>query len=226
MDDEFDGLGMSLLAAQDVLEAVLQEVDAAALRQLKAASVAWCAHVRRELCNRLWIRLSRREGQPEPAGVDSITDLDVECLNVEAGRPWEVVVAGRQLPQLARLHGYGFVVDVQAVREAYSPEAEDDDDDEEEEDEDDVAPIGGDTLLSCIQGEGQPPHTSCCSRLWPARRLGGCTGFLWSGCGRTMQSTSWTSVRPASASPERRCSPSCCRPRRLCAVSGTPSALC
>ena len=157
MDDESDGLGGSLLAAQDVLEAVLQEVDAAALRQLKAASVAWCAHVRRELCNRLWVRLSRREGQPEPAGVDSITDLDVECLN-EAGRPWEVVVAGRQLPQLARLHGYGFVVDVQAVREAYSPEAEDDDDDEEEEDEDDVAPIGGDTLRSCIQGEGQPPH--------------------------------------------------------------------
>ena len=103
-----------------------------------------CAHARRELCNRLWVRLSRREGQPEPAGVDSITDLDVECLN-EAGRPWEVVVAGRQLPQLARLHGYGFVVDVQAVREA---DLEEDDDD---------APLGGDTLRSCIQGEGQPP---------------------------------------------------------------------
>ena len=104
-DMEFDGLGGSLLAAaEDVLEAVLQEADAAALRQLKAASVAWCAHARRELCNRLWVRLSRREGQPEPAGADSITDLDVECLN-EAGRPWEVVVAGRELPQLARLHG-------------------------------------------------------------------------------------------------------------------------
>ena len=79
---EFDGLGGSLLAAaEDVLEAMLQEADVAALRQLKAASVAWCAHVRRELCKRLWVRLSRREGQPEPAGVDSITDLDVECLN-------------------------------------------------------------------------------------------------------------------------------------------------
>ena len=110
-------LSECLLEAQDVLEAVLQKVDAAALRQLKAASVAWCNPVRRELCNRLWVRLSRREGKPEPAGADSITDLDVECLN-EAGRPWEVVVAGRQLPQLARLHGWGFVVDVQAVREA------------------------------------------------------------------------------------------------------------
>ena len=137
-------LSGSLLADQDVREAVLEKMDAAALRQLKAASVAWRAHARRELCNRLWVRLSRREGQPEPAGVGSITDLDVECLN-EAGRPWEVVVAGRQLPQLARLHGYGFVVDVQAVREA----------DLEEEDED--APLGGDTLRSCIQGEGDPP---------------------------------------------------------------------
>ena len=69
-------LGGSLLAAaQDVLEAVLQQVDAAALRQLKAASVGWGNHVRRELCSRLWVRLCRREGQPEPAGEDSITDL-------------------------------------------------------------------------------------------------------------------------------------------------------
>ena len=135
--------GSLLAAAQDVLEAVLQEVDASALCQLKAASVAWCNHARRELCNRLWVRLSRREGQPAPAGVDSITDLDVECLN-EAGRPWEVVVAGRQLPQLARLHGWGFVVDVQAVREAELRGKR-------------KAPLGGDTLRSCIQGEGQPP---------------------------------------------------------------------
>ena len=64
---------------------------------------------------------------------------------MNAGRPWEVVVAGRQLPQLARLHGYGFVVDVQAVREA---DLEEDDDD---------APLGGESLRSCIQGEGDPP---------------------------------------------------------------------
>jgi hypothetical protein len=138
-------------AAQDMLEAVLQEVDAAALCQLKAVSVAWCTQARRELCNRLW----RGEGQPEPAGVASITDLDVAVLN-EAGRPWEVVVAGRQLPQLARLHGFGFVVDVQAVREADLDAEEDDDDDEE--DGDDDAPLGGAALRSCIEGEGEPPH--------------------------------------------------------------------
>ena len=180
---EFDGLGGSLLEAEDVLRAVLQKADAAALRQLKAASVAWCTHVRRELCNRLWVRLCCREGQPEPAGVDSITDLDVECLN-EAGRPWEVVVAGCQLPQLARLHGYGFVVDVQAVREA-DLDAEEEEDSDEEEDED--APLGGVALRSCIQGEGDPPHELLLAALWPARRLGRCVGFLCSGCGRTMQ---------------------------------------
>ena len=70
-----------LLAAQDELEAVLQEVDAAAMCQLKAVSVAWCDHARRELCNRVCCR----EGA-------SITDVNVECLN-EAGRPWEVVLA-------------------------------------------------------------------------------------------------------------------------------------
>jgi hypothetical protein len=138
-------LGASFLAAQDVLEAVLQEVDAAALCQLKAVSVAWCTQARRELCN----RLCRREGQPETAGVAGITDLDVAVLN-DAGRPWEVVVAGRQLPQLARLHGFGFVVDVQAVREA-------DLDAEEEDDDDDDAPLGGAALRSCIEGEGEPP---------------------------------------------------------------------
>ena len=142
-------LGASLLAAQDVLEAVLQEVDAAALCQLKAVSVAWCTQARRELCN----RLCRREGQPELAGVASITDLDVTVLS-DAGRPWEVVVAGRQLPQLARLHGFGFVVDVQAVREA-DLDSEEDDDDEEE---DDDAPLGGAALRSCIEGEGEPPR--------------------------------------------------------------------
>ena len=139
-------LGASLLAAQDVLEAVLQEVDAAALCQLKAVSVAWCTQARRELCN----RLCRREGQPELAGVASITDLDVTVLS-DAGRPWEVVVAGRQLPQLARLHGFGFVVDVQAVREA-------DLDAEEDDDDDDDAPLGGAALRSCIEGEGEPPR--------------------------------------------------------------------
>ena len=148
--------GVFLLAGSDVLEAALEEADAAALRLLKAVSVAWRTRARRALCN----RLCRREGQPEPAGSASITDLDVERLN-DAGRPWEVVVAGCQLPQLARLHGFGFVVDVQAVRQVqqggWGAEGWDDDDDEAD-DYDVDAPLGGATLRSCIQGEGEPPH--------------------------------------------------------------------
>ena len=60
----FISLAESLLAAQDELEAVLQEVDAAAMCKLKAVSVAWCAHARRELCT----RVCGREGA-------SITDV-------------------------------------------------------------------------------------------------------------------------------------------------------
>ena len=137
-------LGASLLGLdQDVLGEVLQKVGAAALCQLKAASVAWRTHARRELFNRLCCR----ERQPEPAGVASITDLDVQVLN-GAGRPWEVVVAGRQLPQLARLHGFGLVVDVQAVRQAVRDPNE----------MRGNGPLGGAALRSCIQGEGEPPH--------------------------------------------------------------------
>jgi hypothetical protein len=74
-----------------------------------------------------------------------MTDLDFESLN-KTGRPWEVVIAGRQLPQLARLHGYGFVVDLQAIREAHLLFSGDDE------------TLGGDTLRSCIQGDGHPPN--------------------------------------------------------------------
>ena len=119
------------------------------LCRLKAVGVAWCARARRELCN----RLCRRKGRLEPADFASITDLDVERLQ-EAGRPWEAVVAGLQLPQLARLHGFGFVVDVQAVREANLGAEEEDDDDDEGDDEGDAddAPLGGAAPRSYIQG--------------------------------------------------------------------------
>ena len=140
MSDQQDHL---VLLGDDVLEAVLQEADAKALCQLKAVSMAWRGPARRELCG----RLTHRKGQPKPTGFADITDLDVECLQ-DAGRPWEVVVAGRQLPQLARLHGYGFVVDVQAVRLSDLQAVRHDDD----------APLGGAALRSCIQGEGEPPH--------------------------------------------------------------------
>ena len=150
--------GVSLMADEDVLEAALGEADATTLCRLKAVSVAWRARARHEL----WRRLCHREGHQNPTGVTDITDLDVACLQ-DAGRLWEVVVAGRQqlLPKLARLHGYGFVVDVQAVREAgLGPEVwfyDEDEDDEEEEDDEKDAPLGGAALRDCIEGEGEPP---------------------------------------------------------------------
>ena len=162
------------LAGPDVLEAALQQVDAAALCRLKAVSVAWRTRARRELCN----RLCRREGQPEPAGFASITDLDVECLK-DAERPWEVVVAGRQLPQLARLHGFGFVVDVQAVRQVRQVDwvaEEEEEDDADDGDDADDAPLGGAALRSCIEGEGEPPHelrlaAVACAALGTVRKV-------------------------------------------------------
>ena len=194
-------LGLSLLAADDVRGAVLQEVHAADLCQLKAVSAAWCAHARRELCTRL-CRYNE----------NAITDLDVECLN-DAGRPWEVAIAGRQLPQLARLRGFGFVVDVQAVRQVDLGVEDDDDDDEDDDDRVNPNPnpnpnsnpnsnpnpnpnpnrmtmpalAGRPCAAACTRA--RVSHlTRCCSQPWPARRLRPCAGFLCSGCGRTMPS--------------------------------------
>ena len=100
----------------DAMEAALGLVDVATLAELKGVTRSWRALAQRVLCS----RLCRRDGQPVPTRLDEITDLDVEQL-IEAGRPGDAAVAGRMLPGLARLHGYGYVVDVAAVRAAYLP---------------------------------------------------------------------------------------------------------
>ena len=97
----------------DAMEAALGLVDVATLAELKGVTRSWRALAQRVLCS----RLCRRDGQPVPTRLDEITDLDVEQL-IEAGRPGDAAVAGRMLPGLARLHGYGYVVDVAAVRAA------------------------------------------------------------------------------------------------------------
>jgi len=131
----------------DAMEAALGLVDVATLAELKGVTRSWRALAQRVLCS----RLCRRDGQPVPTRLDEITDLDVEQL-IEAGRPWDAAVAGRMLPGLARLHGYGYVVDVAAVRAANLQNG-----------------IGDwrrpslldgaakDALNSCISGEGEPP---------------------------------------------------------------------
>jgi len=131
----------------DAMEAALGLVDVATLAELKGVARSWRALARRVLCSRLCCR----NGPSVPTRLDEITDLDVEQL-IEAGRPWEAAIAGRMLPGLARLHGYGYVVDVAAVRAANLQNG-----------------IGDwrhpslldgaakDALNSCISGEGEPP---------------------------------------------------------------------
>ena len=130
----------------DAMEAALGLVDVATLAELKGVTRSWRALAQRVLCS----RLCRRDGQPVPTRLDEITDLDVEQL-IEAGRPGDAAVAGRMLPGLARLHGYGHVVDVAAVRAA--------DLESHLSANQDSLLYGAakDALNSCISGEGEAP---------------------------------------------------------------------
>jgi len=159
---EQNGVDIWSVLNDDAKEVVTRMVDVGSLVKLKGVNRAWCALARRELCS----RLCRREGQPPTAIAlpADITDLDVECL-VDAGRAWEAAAAGRLLPNLARLHGYGFEVDVAAVlgrdipESGYDSEEEEDDEEEADEEEDGPArPFGGAALRGCITPEeGEPP---------------------------------------------------------------------
>ena len=129
----------------DATEAALGLVDVATLVELKGLGGFWRALARRVLCT----RLCRRDGQPVPTQLGEITDLDVEQL-IEAGRPGDAAVAGRMLPRLARLHGYGYVVDVAAARAANLRNSLGDR----------TGKLSGTAkavLNSCISGEGEPP---------------------------------------------------------------------
>jgi hypothetical protein len=144
---------LSELLDEDAKQTVLHLADVHTLIQIKSVDRLWCAVARRELRS----RLCRREGQPMPALLAPITDLDVELLD-GAGRSWEAASAGTILPNLERLHGYGFVVDVAAVRGVDLTDL--DLDETEDEDEDDESSLGVPAkaaLHACITGEGEPP---------------------------------------------------------------------
>ena len=82
-----------------------------------------------------------------------ITDLSIKAL-VDAGRPWEAAAAGRMLPSLARLRWEGFEVSVVAVRGVDLDEM---DEDEVEDERPFLRGPVKTALLSCIEGEGEPP---------------------------------------------------------------------
>jgi len=130
-------------------------VDVVTLCELKGVNRFWRALSRRVLCS----RLCRGRGQPAPTHLEEITDLDVELL-IEAGRPGDTALAGRMLPGLARLHGYGFVVDVAKVRAATLDDEDDEDDDENNDEGQEGSLLRGTAkaaLDSCISGDGEAP---------------------------------------------------------------------
>ena len=131
MDDGADDEGNMM--------ACLNRCDAKTLHQLKAVSAGWQQRARRALFD----RLCSRQG-PRPQRLEDVEELDVEELQ-HVGQH-EAVAAVRQMPNLARLRGYGFTVDLQAVQQAALGGA------------DSEAPLGGAALRGCIQGEGEPPH--------------------------------------------------------------------
>ena len=59
--------GVSLMAAEDVLEAALQEADATTLCRLKAVSLAWRTRARRELWRRLCQEVNAADGDGSTA---------------------------------------------------------------------------------------------------------------------------------------------------------------
>jgi hypothetical protein len=142
-------------ATEDAMEAALAIVDVATLCELKGVNRFWRALSRRVLCS----RLCRGRGQPAPTHLEEITDLDVELL-IEAGRPGDTALAGRMLPGLARLRGYGFVVDVAKVRAATLDEKDDEDNDENNDEGQEGSLLRGTAkaaLDSCISGDGEAP---------------------------------------------------------------------
>ena len=151
--------------------ACLKRCDPLTLRQLKAVSAGWQQRARHALFD----RLCSRQG-PRPERLDDVEELDVEELQ-HVGRH-ELVAAVRQMPNLARLRGYGFTVELQAVRQAEG--GVDDNDDGADDAPSAVRPCAAASRARVSH------HTSCCSQLWPARRVGRCAGFPCSGCGRTI----------------------------------------
>ena len=88
--------------------------------------------------------LPQRTDRDRPQCLDDVEELDVEEF------PREAVAAVRSMPNLARIRGYGFRVELkgpQGVEQAALGGA------------DQGGPLGGAALRGCIhEGEGEPPH--------------------------------------------------------------------
>ena len=155
----------ALLGSEDAILAALEHAPTVLLRTLKTVSNAWKLRARRELCSRacpLATRPLNADGRPAPVPTrrEDIQGIDAEFL-IRAGRPWEVVAAGRVPAGLAKLHGYGFSVDIAAAQQV-DLEAEEEDEEEDGEDlEEDAlsAVLRLPALRACITPEeGEVPR--------------------------------------------------------------------
>ena len=99
-----------LTVTGDAKEKALEKVEAATLLKLKGVNRSWCGVAQRVLCSRICC-----DEDGKICTLANITDIDAECL-ARGGRAGDVSAACRLLPNLARLRGFGFEVDVAAIR--------------------------------------------------------------------------------------------------------------
>ena len=125
--------------------ACLKRCDVQTLRRLKAVSAGWQQRARRALWERLLDLCSRQV--PRPQCLNDVEELDVEELQ-HIGLLHEAVAVVRSAPNLARLRGYVFRVELkgpQGVEQAALGQG--------------LLALGDAALRSCIhEGEGEPPH--------------------------------------------------------------------
>ena len=132
--------------------ACLKRCDAQTLRQLKAVSASLQQRARRALWDRLLDMCPQRTDQDPPQCLDDIEEIDVEEF------PHEAVAAVRSVPNLARLRGYGFRVELKGPQGVEHAELDEEDDYYEGRARLDAGSNSA-ALLSCIhEGEGTPPY--------------------------------------------------------------------
>ena len=139
-----------LLAMDDGAEdegnatACLKRCDAQTLRRLKAVSAGLQQRARRALWDRLLEMCPQCTDRDRPQCLDDVEELDVEEF------PREAVATVRSMPNLVRLRGYGFRVELkgpQGVEQAALDGTYR------------TGPLGGAALRRCIhEGKGEPPH--------------------------------------------------------------------
>ena len=100
--------GLSI--TRDAREKALEKVETGTLIKIKGVNRSWCGVAQRLLCSSI---CCDEDGSIRTLA--DITDVDAECL-ARGGRAGDVSAAGRLLPNLVRLRGFGFEVDVAAIR--------------------------------------------------------------------------------------------------------------